>query len=507
MTRGVARAADCPHRFPIPPLLHQALFGAACGALALLAALCLTAAGRAAHAQETADRPPNIVLVIGDDHGFPYFGFTGSEHVRTPNLDRLASEGATFFLAHATANYCRPSLQTLITGLYPAQYRRIADRYHAEAVRGEADWAAASGDARRRRDAAFLAQIMQRFTTLPTLLADKGYASFQAGKWWEGSYENGGFTEGMSAGWEEDDWGEPGWFLKFMGGDGLAAGRETMLPVFDFIDRHAEQPFFVWYAPSLPHTPLDAPDAYHAPYNNAGSGKNNRLSESARQYYANCTWFDAGLGALLDHIDARGLRENTLIAYVNDNGWEQPPFAEYADDPILYANGGPKGKLSLHDLAFRTPIIFYWPGVIAPAAFRDDLASATDIAPTLLDYAGITLPEELETLWPGGSLRPVIAGSGRLGRDMLIGHATQQRSENDVMGQPADHYYVRTARWHFVWDTRAGGADADAASMQLYDMAGGPDGSENVASGHPDLTSRFMEAIANWKNYIVSSTE
>ena len=463
-----------------------------------------TAPGKTLYGQATApdrspDRPPNIVLVIGDDHGFPYFGFTGSEHVRTPNLDLLAHEGTTFSFAHVTANHCRPSLQTLVTGLYPAQYQRLADRYHAEAVRGDPAWEAASGEARRRRDVTFLAQTMRRFATLPALLAANGYASFQAGKWWEGSYENGGFTEGMSRGWDMEAWGKPGWFRQLMGGDGLVIGRETMQPVFDFIDRHADRPFFIWYGPSLPHTPLDPPFSHYKYYANTA------LSESAKQYYANCTWFDAGVGDLLDHIEARGLRENTLIVYVNDNGWEQPPFEEYADDRILYANGGPKGKLSLHDLAFRTPVIFHWPGSIESGIFEEDMVSMVDIAPTLLDYAGVAIPDDLETLWPGQSLRPVIEGAGSVGRDMLVGHATQQRSEDDVMGQPADHYYVRTPRWHFIWDARAGAADA--ASMQLYDMERDPEASENVVGGHPDLASRFMEAITAWKTDIVSSTE
>ena len=97
-------------------------------------------------------------------------------------------------------------------------------------------------------------------------------------------------------------WGKPGWFRQLMGGDGLAIGRETMQPVFDFIDRHADRPFFIWYGPSLPHTPLDPPFSHYKYYANTA------LSESAKQYYANCTWFDAGVGELLDHIEARGLR-------------------------------------------------------------------------------------------------------------------------------------------------------------------------------------------------------
>ena len=437
-----------------------------------------------------AGQPPNIVLIIGDDHGFPYFGFTGSEHVHTPHLDRLASEGATFLLAHVTANHCRPSLQTLITGLYPMQIRLRTDRYHAEAVEGDAARKALSDEERQQWDAFFYARALRFFTTLPTLLAEQGYTSFQAGKWWEHSYESGGFAEGMSQGWAMEEWGQPGWFRKFMGGEGMDLARETLQPVFDFIDRHTDRPFFLWYAPSLPHTPLNPPPEHYAHY------ANTTLSESAKEYYGNCTWFDAGVGDLVRHLEDRGLRENTLFVYVNDNGWEQPPFAEYRNDAILYANGGPRGKLSMHDLAFRTPIILYWPGRIEPKVFEWDLVSTVDIVPTLLDYAGLEPPTDL----PGRSLRTIIEGSDGPERKHLIGHVTQLRSSDDVMGKPADGYYLRTQRWHFTWDV-------SEHVMRLYDMEANPEATENVIEEHPLVARRFQRAIHTWKARIASTAE
>ena len=73
-------------------------------------------------ATASADRPPNIVLLIGDDHGYPYYGFMGDDNVVTPSMDALAAGGVTFSHGHVTASYCRPSLRTLITGLHPVQY-------------------------------------------------------------------------------------------------------------------------------------------------------------------------------------------------------------------------------------------------------------------------------------------------------------------------------------------------------------------------------------------------
>ena len=185
----------------------------------------------------------------------------------------------------------------------------------------------------------------------------------------------GGFTDGMSEGWSETRWGESGFFHELMGGEGIALARETMDPVYDFIDRTTDKPFFLWYGPSLPHTPLNPPEEHFQHY------ADTELSESAKEYYGNCTWFDAGVGDLLDHLEARGIADNTLVIYVNDNGWEQPPFSEYKGDHILYSNGGPHGKLSLHDQGFRTPIVLHWPGVIGAETFEDVPVSSVDLMP------------------------------------------------------------------------------------------------------------------------------
>jgi len=179
---------------------------------------------------------------------------------------------------------------------------------------------------------------MRHFTTLPALLAEKGYVSFQGGKWWEQSFKNGGFTEGMSKGWDMSERGKNEWFHEFMGGDGMALGRETLQPIYDFIDKNTEKPFFIWYGPSLPHTPLNPPEKYFNIY------KDKDLSESAKEYYGNCTWFDDGVGDLMNYISSKALREKTMFIYVNDNGWEQGPHDEYKGNHILYSNGGPRGK-------------------------------------------------------------------------------------------------------------------------------------------------------------------
>lgn len=426
----------------------------------------------------TSITPPNIVLIIGDDHGYPYFGFTGSAHVHTPYMDRLAHGGALFTHGHTTDNHCRPALQTLSTGLYPIQYAAQLEAFKAREQSGDPEYSQLAPEEQAQWDFLYEANAMREFETLPGLLSRVGYVSFQAGKWWEQSFANGGFTEGMSKGWDPDEVGQPGFFGKLMGGDGVELVRETSRPVFDFIDRNLDTPFFLWYGPSLPHVPLNPPEAYYARY------RDTNLSESAKEYYGNCTWFDAGVGDLLNHLEMRGLLFNTLIVYVNDNGWEQPPFEEYKDVPILYNNGGPNGKLSLHDQAFRTPIIFNWPGTINDAVFDDLLVSSADLVPTLLDYAGIKIPEFL----PGASLRPVIEGRGSIQRDALIGRVMQMRSETDPMGKRQTGYYVRTLQWHFTFTE---------GEVQLFNVEENP--FEDVSADHPELISGFLEQIEAWR--------
>ncbi len=447
------------------------------------------------------DDPPNIVLLLGDDHGYPYFGFTGSDHVHTPNMDLLARDGATFHLGHVTSNHCRPSLQTLMTGLYPAQYELLVDRFRESEKTQSEIYLQANPDDRATWERNFGFIAMNFFTTLPELLAERGYASFQGGKWWEQSYRNGGFSDGMSEGWDLEAPRGPGWFEEFMGGEGMRLTRETMQPVNDFIDEHADQPFYIWYGPSLPHTPLNPPYRYRKYYDNTG------LSASAQLYYGNCTWWDAGVGDLVDYIESKGLLENTLFVYVNDNGWEQPPFVDYTPDRDLFLNGGTRGKLGLHDLSFRTPIILHWQGHIQPADFPDVLVSTTDIVPTLLDYAGVAIPPDL----PGHSLKHVIearAGDGTGDgagdaaadanwRDALIGEITQTRHPTDAMGQQTEAYYYRDLRWHFMWWKELG-------RVELYDMVADPEATVDLAAEHPDLIDGFQREIEAWKREIIA---
>ncbi len=444
------------------------------------------------------DGPPNIVLIIADDLGWPYLGFLGDDNVITPNIDIIGNGGALFEIGHSTSNHCRPTLQSLITGLYPVQYETQATAIADAAMQSTPLPEGVDSDFERTiLHRQYETSAIEQFKTLPRLLADAGYVSHQSGKWWEQSYAHGGFTHGMTETWDWSDAAGLGdrWFFTFMGGRGNEIGRSTMEPVESFIREHAEQPFFLWYGPALPHTPLNAPDRFFKYYEDRTD-----LSESAKLYYANIAWFDWGVGALLDTLREERVLDNTLIIYVNDNGWEQAGDVEYADNHITLANGGPRGKGSFFETGFRTPIIFYWQGQITAVRDTQTLASAIDIMPTILDYVGVSAPDGL----PGYSLKPKISG-GQLdaARDYFVGRMTQHRAGTNFRGEPnaltADHmgsnlggYYRRDLDWHFVWLPQS---DETA----LYDLNKDPGQLMDTSAEHPEYVAAFKADIEAWR--------
>lgn len=423
---------------------------------------------------------PNIILLIGDDHGYPYFGFMGADYVQTPNMDKLVANGTLFTDGYVPDNHCKPSLATLVTGILPVDYKNKANELlQKELSNKKFD----SVESQQKFEQEFNFHSMQHFETLPKLLATKGYTSFQGGKWWEFNYQNGGFTEGMTTGWTEEDRKVGGkWFKKYMGGEGLNLGRATMEPVYEFIDNNKENPFFIWYAPELPHYPFDAPDKYYNLY------KDQDMTESAKRYYANCTWFDDGVGELVRHLKEVGEYHNTLFVYVNDNGWEQTPEQAFTDDPMRSHNGGDKGKSSIYDQSFRTPIVFTWERGIEKGKRFNNLIHSADIPATILDYVGISIPNH----YIGKSYKAIISGQDLTLRKEIFGNTTTHRDEQSVMGRPVEGYWLRDKNWFFRWNVTDN-------EIGLYDMQKDPNNDVNLAAENPDLVGLFSQKIEDWK--------
>lgn len=301
---------------------------------------------------------PNIILIISDDQAWTDYSFMGHPHIKTPNIDRLASQSLTFTRGYVPASLCCPSLASIITGLYPHQHKVTSnDPPIPPGMRpGQFNKSPAFQEGRE-----VMNRHMDAVPPLPRLLAPQGYVSLQTGKWWQGHYSRGGFTQGMTRGLRHGD-------------EGLDIGRKTMQPIYDFIDgaTRDKKPFFVWYAPMMPHDPHTPPERLLNKY------KDKAPSLHVAKYWAMCEWFDETVGDLLGYLDKQGLAQNTIVAFVADNGWiTNPETGRYA----------PKSKQSQYDGGLRTPIMVRWLGKVKPRK-STDLALSIDLAPTLLAAVG-----------------------------------------------------------------------------------------------------------------------
>lgn len=435
----------------------------------IVAALCIGfLACSIANAQS--ETPPNIVLILSDDQGYTDYGFMGHPEIETPNLDKLAKESTLFRRGYVPTALCRPSLMTLVTGLYSHQNRTTGnDPANTPANKAHAD--KAGKNARE-----LLISHIDKTGSLPAWLAEKGYVSHQSGKWWEGSYQRGGFTEGMTKGFPNKGGRH--------GDAGLRVGRDGLEPVTDFIDRSvaAEKPFFVWYAPFMPHTPHTPPARLLEKYKAKG------VNERVAKYYAMCEWFDETCGALVNHIDDSGIKENTLVLYVCDNGWIQTEQGSYA----------PRSKRSPNEFGTRTPLMFRWPGTI-PAADRPELCSSIDFVPTILAATGAKGPHD----FPGLNLLPQLKTGNAIERDTIFGESFAHDIA-DIENPQASLLYRWVIRGHdkllLTYDGAPGKMEYPPAGgePQLYDLKGDPDEKVNLASKNPALVKELSGLLTEW---------
>jgi arylsulfatase A-like enzyme len=424
-------------------------------------------------ASQTAAKPPNVVLLIADDQAWSDYGFMGHPAIQTPRLDRLAADSLTFTRAYVPSSLCAPSLASIISGMYPHQTRitgnepPLPEGAHQSESRNHPGF---------RKGVAEFVSFIDGIPTLPRLLGDKGYLSLQTGKWWHGHYSRGGFTHGMTH-------GDP-----LRGGrhgdEGLNIGRQGIAPVLSFLDEAGDRPFFIWYAPFLPHTPHNPPERLLQKYKT--------LTDSIHlaRYWAMCEWFDETCGELLDVLEKRGLDQNTMVVFVCDNGWTQPP------DRPGGGVGGDYGKRSPYDGGLRTPIMVRWPGKVKPRMVNTPVSSI-DIAPTILRACGLKPPSQMS------------------GIDLLDPDAVRKRRAifGDVhlhnavdIHRPALNltyrWTVADSRWKLILPNPSNlGKDnlpKSGGGPELYDLVADQNEQHDLASARPGLVSELTGLIDQW---------
>ena len=319
---------------------------------------------------------PNILLVMADDIGIEGLGCYGSESYQTPNLDALAAGGIRFTHAYSQP-LCTPTRVQIMTGKY------------------------------NHRNWLYFGILDPSEQTFGHLMQDAGYATAIAGKWQLQSYDppdfpnadrrrgtgmkvaDAGFDEwSLFHSWETEDKGSRYANPSFDRNGELVGplegeyGPDTSVDfILDFMERHRDEPQFVYYAMALPHWPM-----VPTPDSEAWQDPQRRLEESPVFFPDMVAYMDKLMGRLVDGLDDLGLRENTLVIFYSDNGTDKRIVSDFRGEKVT------GGKASCLQTGIRVPLIVNQPGTIAGGQTCDELVDASDFLPTFAELAGAKIP-------------------------------------------------------------------------------------------------------------------
>ena len=343
---------------------------------------------------------PNVIFILSDDQGAWALRHAGAAELVTPHLDRLAREGVSFRQSFVATPVCSPSRMTYLTGKLPSHHGL---QFHlGGGENGRTRW-------------------LDGHLAVSQVLANQGYTVGLSGKWHLGGdlEPHAGFS-----------------YWRVLHGvlfkDPLVVkdGRREKVTGFktdleadyalEFIEQNRERPFFLYWAANAPHRDYDfQPAEDRAPYRGSAfpsfprtpphpwQNPNPQLmgdhgnEESMTSYAALVTGLDRNIGRLLRRLDELGLRENTLIVFSSDNGYNTGHHG-------VWGKGSGTVPFNLYEESVRVPLIWNQPGVIPGGRTLDPLVSNYDFFPTLLDYLGITIAPDPHRI--GASYAPFVRG-------------------------------------------------------------------------------------------------
>lgn len=420
-----------------------------------------------------AERPPNIVLILADDLGYGDLGCYGQRLIKTPNIDRLAADGMRFTQFYAGSTVCAPSRCVLMTGLHSGHCL----------IRGNAKTNLRPSD-----------------VTVAEVLKAKGYTTGLFGKWGLGHEHSDGVP--TRQGFDEflgylDQHHAHNYFPAYLMrgesrlplknvvpgdgefGTGVASQKVEYSPdlignaALDFIDRQHDQPFFLYFASTLPHA------------NNEAGKQGMEIPELGQ--YANENWMpsekgkaamigrlDFQVGQIMDRLKKHGIDDETVVFFSSDNG----PHGEGGVDPKFFDSNGPlRGtKRDLFEGGIRVPFIARWPGKIAAGAENDHVGSFADFLPTAADLAAA----DLSTATDGLSIVPTLFGKSSQQEHRYLYWEFYERGSAQA---------VRAGNWKGVVQPMNG------TELQLFDLSQDIGEEHDVAKEHPDVVKQLLGFI------------
>lgn len=405
-----------------------------------------------------AQTKPNIILVLTDDQGWADVGFNGATDIPTPNLDKLASQGVVFSNAYVSHPYCSPSRAGILTGRYQARFGHDCNMpYHGE------------------NDATVGTPLSEKL--IPEALKDLGYRTAAIGKWHIGDHPDlrplaQGFDHWFGfAGGGMNYWGIPEGDLRTIyRNDQIVDQKELSYltddftnEAIDFINKSDDKPFFIYLAYNAPHGPDHAIEQYLE--------ETKHIEYAGRSIYgAMVNAVDNGLGLIDSTLVAKGIKDNTIMIFLSDNGGR----AEHADNR---PNRGHKGML--FEGGLKVPFFINWPGTITAGTHYDHPIISLDIFPTLLHAAGQDPLKESQL--EGVNLMPFIQGVKE--------------------DKPHDAFYWRSVGG-FEYAIRKGDyklyKSAYKGKNLLFDLKKDPLEREDISTNFPDIIKSLEGEYNQW---------
>ncbi len=412
-------------------------------------------------AAQDAPGKPNIVLIVSDDQGYADVGYQGCQDIPTPNIDSIAQNGVRFTDGHVSCPVCSPTRAGLVTGRYQ---QRFGHEFNTGPLAGQPEGSHIG--------------LPLSQTTIGDALGEAGYVTGVVGKWHLGMapqfhpFKRGfdefyGFLHG---GHSYVDPGTGTWNPILRGTEEVdekeyltdAFAREAVA----FIDRHKEEPFFLYLPFNAVHTPMQAPGSYVERFPD--------ITDAKRRTYAGMlAAMDDGIGKVLQKLRDVGAEEDTLVFFFSDNGG--PTNANGSINTPLRA-----GKGSMYEGGMRVPFCVQWPRRIQAGTAYDQPIIALDVMPTAVAAAGGGIPDDRPI--DGVDLLPFITGGAGTPHERLFWRA-------------GNNYAARQGQWKLV---RLG----DAAP-ELYDLSEDIGETTNLADDKADVMNEITAAMAEWETELV----
>ncbi|MDA7920702.1 sulfatase [Verrucomicrobiales bacterium] len=427
-------------------------------------------------------RKPNFVIIFTDDQGYGDLGCFGGKHVSTPRIDQMAEEGMALTSFYVAAPVCTPSRAALMTGSYP---KRV------DLATGSSFPVLLSGDPKG---------LNPDEITIAEVLKSVGYKTGIFGKWHLGDQPDflptkQGFDEYLGIPYSHDihpyhpnqkNFQFPplalvdGEKVIEMDPDADYLTRRFTEGAVDFIERHKDEPFFLYVPHPIPHKPLHVSPGF---MKGADAKTLEKLKDEAegtidyktrdKLFHEAIAEIDWSLGEIIDALKAKGLDENTLVIFTSDNG------------PAIGSAGGLRGrKGSTYEGGMREPTVIRWPGRIPAGQSNGRLMTAMDLLPTFAALAGAKIPAD--RVIDGRDIWPVLTQDAPTPHEAFFYH------RGDVL------MAVRSGKWKLHRNK--------GKPSELYDLVEDAGEATNLIEANPGVVKRLSQFMMDFEADIATNS-